>query len=412
MGVVGGEIIPPHLAVRVRKRRADTYLGERAHDHSPFVLDVTAEIPAGITILFGPSGAGKSTLLDCIAGLIHPEAGKISIGGEILLDTDRGISLPARKRHIAYVFQNLALFPHLTVEQNVAYGLAHLQPSERAARLASALEALRVRKFEKRKPDELSGGERQRVALARSLATSPRLLLLDEPLTALDAGLKKSIMDDLSAWNAAQNIPILYVTHSRNEVDALGERVIALDQGKVAGTGTPHEILETPRQSPLAQAAGFENLLHGTVTQLRESDGVMTVRLEGSACEIETPLGYSKVGDNVKLAIRAGDILLATNHPQGLSARNIIPATIKSLEQLGVTVVAQVLAGASSVHSEAAAEAIPENPKSVTQTILTSPKGVSFTVHLTPGARRQLQLAVHQQIFLVLKTHSCHILTN
>ncbi len=113
--------------------------GEGRPDHSPFVLDVTAEIPAGITILFGPSGAGKSTLLDCIAGLIHPEAGQISIGGEILLDTDRGINLPARKRHIAYVFQNLALFPHLTVEQNVAYGLAHLQPSERAARLTARI---------------------------------------------------------------------------------------------------------------------------------------------------------------------------------------------------------------------------------------------------------------------------------
>jgi molybdate transport system ATP-binding protein len=417
---VGGEIIPPHLSVRVRKTRADAYSGERAHDHSPFVLDVTAEIPAGITILFGPSGAGKSTLLDCIAGLVHPDAGQISIAGETLLDTDRGINLPARKRHIAYVFQNLALFPHLTVEQNVAYGLAHLQPSERAARLqpseraarlASALEALRVQKFEKRKPGELSGGERQRVALARSLATSPRVLLLDEPLTALDAGLKKSIMDDLSAWNAAQNIPILYVTHSRNEVDALGERVIALDQGKILGAGTPHEILETPRQSPLAQAAGFENLLLGTVTQLRESDGVMTVRLENSNCEIETPLGYSKVGDKVKLAIRAGDILLATNHPQGLSARNIIPGKIASLNQRGVTVIAQVLAGASSVHSEAAAKANPENAKSAAQTNLTNPKAVSFTVHLTPGARRQLQLAVHQQIFLVLKTHSCHILT-
>jgi molybdate transport system ATP-binding protein len=405
VGVVGGEINPPHLSVRVRKTRADGPPRESPPGHSPFVLDVNAEIPAGITILFGPSGSGKSTLLDCIAGLIHPEAGQISIGGEILLDTDRGINLPARKRHIAYVFQNLALFPHLTVEQNVAYGLAHLQPSERAARLTAALEALRVQKFEKRKPDELSGGERQRVALARSLATSPRVLLLDEPLTALDAGLKKSIMGDLSAWNAAQNIPILYVTHSRNEVDALGERVIALDQGKVAGVGTPHEILDTPRQSPLAQAAGFENLLHGTVTQLRESDGVMTVRLEDSTCEIETPLGYSKLGDKVKLAIRAGDILLATELPHGLSARNIFPATIASLNQRGVTVIAQVLAGATSAN-----QASPENLANVASPA--NSIGASFTVHLTPGATRQLQLTVHQQIFLVLKTHSCHILSS
>jgi molybdate transport system ATP-binding protein len=384
VGVVGGEIIPPHLAVRVRKTRADGPPGESHPDHSPFVLDVTAEIPVGITILFGPSGAGKSTLLDCIAGLIHPDAGQISIGAETLLDTDRGINIPARKRHIAYVFQNLALFPHLTVEQNVAYGLAHLQPSERAVRLSGALEALRVRKFENRKPDELSGGERQRVALARSLATSPRVLLLDEPLTALDAGLKKSIMDDLSAWNAAQNIPILYVTHSRNEVDALGERVIALDQGKVVGAGTPHEILETPRHSPLAQAAGFENLLHGAVTQLRESDGVMTVRLEGSDCEIETPLGYSAVGAKVKLAIRAGDMLLATELPHGLSARNVIAGKIISLEQRGAMFAARVTTDGVNA--------------------------VVFTVHLTPGAKRALELDVNRAVWLVLKTYSCHVL--
>jgi molybdate transport system ATP-binding protein len=384
VGVVGGEIIPPHLAIRVRKTRADGPPREDHPDHSPFVLDVAAEIPAGITILFGPSGAGKSTLLDCIAGLIHPDTGQISIGAEILLDTDRGISLPARKRHIAYVFQNLALFPHLTVEQNVAYGLAHLQPSERAARISATLEALRVRKFEKRKPDELSGGERQRVALARSLATSPRVLLLDEPLTALDAGLKKSIMGDLSAWNAAQNIPILYVTHSRNEVDALGERVIALDQGKVVGAGTPNEILDTPRRSPLAQSAGFENLLHGTVMQLRESDGVMSVRLEESNCEIETPLGYSRVGDKIKLAIRAGDILLATELPHGLSARNVIAGKIISLDQRGVMFVARV-----ATHGVNA---------------------VVFTVHLTPGARRALELDVNRAVWLVLKTYSCHVL--
>jgi molybdate transport system ATP-binding protein len=209
-------------------------------------------------------------------------------------------------------------------------------------------------------------------------------LLLDEPLTALDAGLKKSIMDDLRAWNAAKTIPIVYVTHSRDEVDALGERVIALDQGKIADAGTPHEVLETPRRSAMAQAAGFENVLNGKVTGLREADGVMRVRLEQSASEIETPLGYAVIGSNVRVAIRAGDILLATELPQGLSARNVIAGKIISLVQRSAMFVARVTTGGV-------------NP-------------VVFTVHLTPGAKRALELDVNRAVWLVLKTYSCHVL--
>ena len=374
---MGSAITGAALSVRVRKRRS----GE---SHSPFVLDVALEILPEVTIVFGPSGAGKSTLLDCIAGLLRPESGKIFIGDDVLLDTARGIDLPLAKRHMAYVFQSLALFPHMTVEQNVAFGLANTPTSQRAARVHETLKAFRVEKLAAREPGELSGGERQRVALARSLATAPRVLLLDEPLTALDAGLKKSIMDDLRAWNAANNIPILYVTHSRDEVDALGERVIALEQGKIAGAGTPHEVLETPRRSTMAQAAGFENVLNGKVTELREADGVMRVRLEESTCEIETPLGYATVGSTIKVAIRAGDILLATELPHALSARNVIAGKIISLEHRGVMFVARVTTDGVNA--------------------------VVFTVHLTLGAKRALELDVNHPVWLVLKTYSCHVL--
>jgi molybdate transport system ATP-binding protein len=377
VGVVGGEIVPAVLAVRVRKARP-------GQEHSPFVLDVDVEVSPGITILFGPSGAGKSTLLDCIAGLVQPDAGRISAGAEVLLDVERRVEVPARRRRIAYVFQSLALFPHMTAAQNVAYGLADMNAPDRAQRVAAMLEAFHVEKLAGRKPEEMSGGERQRVALARSLATSPRVLLLDEPLTALDAGLKKAIMDDLRAWNTAQKIPILYVTHSRIEVDALGERVIALDQGKVAGRGTPIEILDSPRHSSMAQAAGFENLLSGKVTELREADGVMRVQIDKSTCEIETPLGYREVGSSVKLAIRAGDILLATEQPRGLSARNVMAGKIISLEQRGPMFVARVT------------------------TI--SEGSIIFAVHLTPGAKRALNLDVHRAVWVVIKTHSCHVL--
>jgi len=369
---VAGEIRAHSLTARVRKE-----LRRAGSPH--FVLDVSVEIPSGVTILFGPSGAGKSTLLDCIAGLLRPDAGRIEIGGEVLLDSTTGLNLSAQQRHIAYVFQTLALFPHLNVEANVSYGLANLPAAERRARVMEILAAFDVEKLRARKPGEISGGEKQRVALARSLVTSPRILLLDEPLTGLDAELKASILDDLRVWNATKQIPIVYVTHSREEVDALGERVIAMDRGQVLNEGTPREVLESPRHHRLAQAAGFENLMRGTVLDLREPDGVMCVRLGESACEIEVPLGHALPGSNVRVAIGAGDILLATERPNALSARNILEGKIVSMERRGSIMAARVDCG------------------------------VKFAVHVTPGAVRALELQAGQRVWLVLKTHSCHL---
>jgi len=369
---VGGEITAPMLAAQIRIERCNPHA-------SSFLLDVSFEVPAGITILFGPSGAGKSTLLDCVAGLVRPDTGRIVAGEDVLFDSSNGLNVPTQKRRTAYVFQTLALFPHLSVEENVAYGLNGLHEEERLRRVGEILAAFRVEKLRRQKPGAISGGERQRAALARSLVTEPRVLLLDEPLTGLDAELKAAIVDDLRAWNAANRIPILYVTHSREEVDALGERVIALENGRVASRGAPIDVLDAPRRKRLAQAAGFENLLSGTVRDLREADGVMRVRLGKSECEIEVPLGYAATGDRVQVAIRAGDILLATERPRGVSARNVIAGRIVSLEQRGTLVTARVDCG------------------------------VTFVVHVTPGALRALELAVGKQVWLVLKTHSCHL---
>jgi molybdate transport system ATP-binding protein len=353
---------------------------ERYRPGSPrFTLDVSIRIPPGITILFGPSGSGKSTLLDCIAGLLRPDAGRIAAGGEVFYDLESHIHRPPQARRVAYLFQSPALFPHMTAQQNTAYGIPHLPPARRAARVEEILKSFHVEKLASRKPAELSGGERQRIALARSLVTEPRVLLLDEPLTGLGAALKSSIVDDLRTWNAAHRIPILYVTHSREEADALGERVVALDSGRVISEGTPMEVLEAPRRKPLAQAAGFENLLRGAVTDLREADGVMRVRLNDSPAEIEVPLGYETAGSPVQIAIRAGDILLAIARPEGLSARNVLEGKILSLEVRGTLVRARVQAG------------------------------VEFIVHLTPGAARALNLVEGMRVWLVLKTHSCHL---
>ena len=361
----------PTLVAEIRKEF-------RSGTLASFALDVEIDVPPGITILFGPSGAGKSTLLDCIAGLTRPDAGRIASGDAVLFDSEAGINLPPQRRSAAYVFQSLALFPHLSAEDNVSYGLAQLSAAERRACTVEILESFRVARHGRRRPGELSGGERQRVALARALVTSPRVLLLDEPLSALDAGVKLEILEDLRGWNAARRLPILYVTHSREEVDALGERVIALDHGRVVATGAPREVLDAPRRLRLAQAAGFENLLAATVLELRQADGVMRVRLETGDAELEVPLAHAAPGDSVRLAIRAGDILLATERPSGLSARNILPGKILSLEPRSTFVTARVDCGAT------------------------------FAVHLTPGACRGLELAEGQNVWMILKTHSCH----
>jgi molybdate transport system ATP-binding protein len=360
------------LEARLRFERPGPY-------YAPFELDVDFQIDKGITILFGPSGAGKSTLLDCIAGLLKPRRARIALGQKVLHDSADGIFLPPQTRNIAYLFQAPALFPHMTVEENTGFGLAALGMEERKAAVYYLLEVFRVTHLARRKPREISGGEAQRVALARALATSPRAVLLDEPLKGLDAELKSSIVEDLRAWNRTNRLPILYVTHQRDEVDALGERVIALDRGRVVSEGIPFAVLDAPRTRRLAHAAGFDNYLTAAVQELREADGVMRARLTGSGAELELPLGYAAVGDHVHVAIRAGDILLATQPPTGLSARNILQGTIDSVEVRGATVVCRVNAGAM------------------------------FLVHVTPGALRALEITAGKRVWLVIKTHSCQL---
>jgi molybdate transport system ATP-binding protein len=345
-----------------------------------FELDLSVTLPAGITILFGPSGAGKTTLLNCIAGLVHPDRGRIATQQKILFDHERRINTPPQDRRVGYVFQDLALFPHLSVLNNVEYGLFHLDRERREQRSAAILGSFRIAHLGARKPTEISGGERQRVALARALVINPSILLLDEPLAALDAITKSKIVEDLRAWNQEHRIPIVYVTHSREEVFALGERVIVLENGRSIARGTPHQVMTAPRQEMVALLAGFENIFDATVTAVHEERGTMVCRLAGGKVEIETPLVKAEVGSALRVGIRAGDILLASLAPVGLSARNIIPGRIVSLVQRDVIVVAKIDCG------------------------------VEMEVHLTLAARDSLQLQAGREVWLVVKTHSCHLM--
>ena len=350
-----------------------------ARDSAGFLLDANLSLPPGITILFGPSGSGKTTLLECVAGLLLPDAGRVAAGDCLFFDSDQGVDLAVARRSIGYVFQDLALFPHLTVEKNIQYGLSRLPRRDRQARSRTVAESFRIAHLLARYPHQISGGERQRVALARALVIEPRVLLLDEPLSGLDAPTKSKIIEDLRAWNAAQRIPIVYVTHGRDEVFALGERVVVLEGGKVLAQGTPQEVLEAPRHETVAQLAGFENIFDAAVTALRPEHGTMTCRLQASEVDLEVPLARMEVGARARIAVRAGDILLATQPPTHLSARNVLAGTLASVRQMGVTVVGQVDCG------------------------------VSVEVHLTPGARDALGLHPGQPVWLVLKTHSCHL---
>lgn len=208
-----------------------------------FVLDVAFTLAPGISILFGPSGAGKSTLLAAIAGLVRPAAGRIALGQEMWFNSEARINRPAHHRSIGFVFQSLALFPHLTALDNVAYGIdSRFGRAERRARALAMLERMRVSHVAARRPPTLSGGEAQRVALARALARTPRVLLLDEPFTAMQRNLRRELGADLLAFVAETPLPVLLVTHDAEEARTLGERVLFLEEGRLRAEG-PIETL-------------------------------------------------------------------------------------------------------------------------------------------------------------------------
>jgi molybdate transport system ATP-binding protein len=347
-----------------------------------FTLDVSFDARPGITMLFGASGSGKTTLLRCIAGLARPDGGRIAVGDRVLFDSTTRVNVAVQDRHVGYVFQQAALFPHMSLRENIGYGLNRLGTDERQARVSTIAESFRISEILDRPPAQVSGGERQRAALARALVTEPSLLLLDEPLSALDQTIQSRIMDDLRRANQARRIPMLYVTHSHREVYTLGQQAVVIDAGRVIARGTPHEVLDRPEQTVLANLAGFENVFNGVVVERRERAGTMECRIEGTDTELEVPLTASAVNARIRIAIRAGDILVGTEEPRGLSARNVLRARLIELIAHGPTMVAVVDAGAR------------------------------FIVHLTPTGVESLHLQPGDHVWLIVKTYSCRIVVD
>jgi molybdate transport system ATP-binding protein len=232
-----------------------------------FTLDAEWTADGGVAALFGPSGAGKTLTLQCLAGLLRPDAGRIVVDGRVLFDGTTGVDVPPQARRVGYVFQGYALFPHLSVADNVGFGLRGRPRRERQARVAEVMTRLGLAGLEHRHPGELSGGQRQRVALGRALAIDPALLLLDEPLSALDAPLRRTLRDELQAVLADWGTAAVVVTHDFTEAYRLGDRIVVYEDGRVVQAAPRAELLWQPASESVARIMGIPNVLHGTVVK-------------------------------------------------------------------------------------------------------------------------------------------------
>ncbi len=315
-----------------------------------FALDCEGRFGDGVTAVFGPSGSGKSTLLNCIAGLARPDEGEIVFDGETLYSSGRGVNMPPERRRFGYVFQNSALFPHMSVADNIQYGYRLTPRADRRIDPARLIELLRLERLLDRGVGNLSGGERQRVALARALATSPRLLLLDEPLASLDAGLRGVIIGYLKSIRRELGIPMIYVSHSLSEVIALADDALTLLDGAVAGFGRAIDTLVQPQVSAVADYATLENLIEARVVRGGDAaDGEGLAELQVGSARLWAAGARWGQGERVTLSIRAGDIILSREMPSGISALNIVSARVTEIHALDARVMVYADIGARVV---------------------------------------------------------------
>jgi molybdate transport system ATP-binding protein len=269
-------MMPPET----RRDRLHVRLVKRLPD---FVLDVEWAAEDGVVALFGPSGSGKTLTLHCLAGLIHPDAGHIVVDGRVQCDAAAGVDVPPQARRVGYVFQGGALFPHLTVRDNVAFGLRGRPRAARAEKTADVIARLGLDGLERRLPGELSGGQRQRVALARALAIDPDLVLLDEPLSALDLPVRQALRDDLRKTLVDWGVAAVIVTHDFTEAYRLGDRIVVYEAGRVVQAAPREELLWRPASESVARIIGIRNVLHGTV--VKASPDRIQLRWRGQTLE-------------------------------------------------------------------------------------------------------------------------------
>ena len=299
-----------------------------SHKTGDFDLDVTFSSHEGVTALFGPSGSGKTTIVNAIAGLIHPDHGRISLGDQVLFDRSDQTFLPPQARRIGYVFQDGRLFPHMNVADNILFGTRFAPGGLDQKRRDEVVDLLGLKNLMERRPGRLSGGEKQRVALARALLSQPNLLLMDEPLAALDEPRKEEILPYLEALRHETQVPIIYVSHAMSEVARLADHLVILQSGRVMREGPVEAVLSDPAVLPLVGVREAGALLTVTVRE-HEHDGL--TRLDTGAGDLLLPGITANVGEALRIRILAQDLIIALEPPKGLSSRNILPVTIRSL---------------------------------------------------------------------------------
>ncbi|VAX11308.1 Molybdenum ABC transporter ATP-binding protein ModC [hydrothermal vent metagenome] len=297
-----------------------------------FLLDVDFQLPVkGISALFGPSGCGKTTCLRCIAGLEKPQQGFFMLGDQGWQDSAQSHFIPAYQRAVGYVFQDAALFPHLNVQANLLYGYKRLRNRAAQIKPDEMIDLLRLSKLLDRSVENLSGGERQRVAIGRALLGNPDLLLMDEPLSALDASSKAEIMPCLEQLHQQLSIPILYVSHSADEVAQLADQIVLMDKGRVVAQGPSHEIL-TRLDLSLAQSPEASAIIDATIES--HDNEFSLSRLAFSDQHISLPILDLAAGQGVRIIIHARDVSLALEHHANTSILNILPVEVEAISEI------------------------------------------------------------------------------
>ena len=322
------------------------------HQQGAFRLSAAFESGTGVTALFGRSGSGKTTLVNAIAGLLKPRSGRIALDGETLFDDERGINVPARHRRFGYVFQEGRLFPHLTVRQNLLFSRLFDRGPRPAGEFDHIVELLSLGGVIARRPGELSGGEKQRVAIGRALLARPRLLLLDEPLASLDIHRKREILQYLELLRDEVKVPMIYVSHSVEEVVRLAGRMVLISDGQVKASGPVEQLMADLELQPYTGRYEGGAVISARVVEHDQRYGL--ARLEFAGGELHVADLGALVGETVRVRIRARDVALALELPKGTTFRNIVHARITrivehdealaevSLDARGATILSRV----------------------------------------------------------------------
>ena len=312
----------------------------KLYQRRPFHLDVEIECRAGeLLALVGPSGSGKSTILRTIAGLQKPESGFVHSEDEIWLDSERGIHVSTQQRQVGFVFQDYALFPHLTALQNITTALGHLASGLRVAEAHGLLARVNLKGLEDRLPDNLSGGQRQRVALARALARKPKILLLDEPFSAVDKVTRKKLQQELAVLRRSIQIPILLVTHDLEEASILADRLYVLHKGRTLQNGRPTEVQRYPRNALVARLLGHSNIFRATVEGHYPEQNMSRICWGGLMLEVDLNQDFA-IGAEVDWVIHPAHLVMhRRGRPSQGERENPVKGTVKELLDLGETVI-------------------------------------------------------------------------